>query len=64
MVIAAGAFAGRLAADAGHRLPLRSERGYHLMLPTLATTLHRPVYCMDGLRPGTHGARAAADQRR
>ncbi|MEZ5904857.1 MAG: FAD-dependent oxidoreductase [Geminicoccaceae bacterium] len=65
VVIAAGAFAGRLAADAGHRLPLRSERGYHLMLPTLATTLHRPVYCMDPgfvLAPMAHGLQA--DQRR
>lgn len=47
VVVAAGAFAGRLAADAGHRLPLIAERGYHLMLPTLATPLRRPIYCMD-----------------
>ncbi len=60
VVIAAGAFAGRLAADAGHHLPLQSERGYHLMLPTLASPLHRPVYCMDPgfvLAPMAHGVR-------
>jgi D-amino-acid dehydrogenase len=60
VVIAAGAFAGRLAAAAGHRLPLQAERGYHLMLPTLASPLHRPVYCMDPgfvLAPMAHGLR-------
>ena len=60
VVIAAGAFAGRLAEAAGHRLPMIAERGYHLMLPALAMPLGRPVYCMDPgfvLAPMTHGLR-------
>jgi D-amino-acid dehydrogenase len=65
VVIAAGAFSADLAAAAGHRVPLETERGYHLMLP-LATDaagrplLGRPVYCMDPgfvLAPMDHGLR-------
>lgn len=39
IIIAAGAFSKKLAAEAGHRVPLDTERGYHAMLPHLETPL-------------------------
>ena len=65
VVIAAGAFSAELAAAAGHKVPLETERGYHLMLPLGAAAdgrplLGRPVYCMDPgflLAPMDHGLR-------
>jgi len=65
VVIAAGAFSADLAAAAGHRVPLETERGYHLMLPKLVAAdgrslLGRPIYCMDPgfvLAPMDHGLR-------
>jgi D-amino-acid dehydrogenase len=65
VVITAGAFSADLAAAAGHRVPLESERGYHLMLPGSSTAgagplLARPVLCMDPgflLAPMDHGLR-------
>ncbi|MFO1037943.1 MAG: FAD-binding oxidoreductase [Geminicoccaceae bacterium] len=47
-VLATGAMGRRLVADAGLRLPLEAERGYHLMLPHPEPTLRRPVYSIDG----------------
>ena len=65
VVIAAGAFSAELAAAAGHKVPLETERGYHLMLPHGTSAdgrplLGRPVYCMDPgfvLAPMDHGLR-------
>ena len=39
VVIAAGAFSARFAREAGVRVPLISERGYHIMLPRAETGL-------------------------
>lgn len=39
LVIAAGAFSGSMARELGIRVPLESERGYHVMLPNAATPL-------------------------
>lgn len=44
VIVAAGAWSGRLAAQVGHRLPLDTERGYHAMLPKgTEALLSRPV---------------------
>ncbi|MDX8450469.1 NAD(P)/FAD-dependent oxidoreductase [Mesorhizobium captivum] len=47
VVIAAGARSRPLAAQAGDRIPLDTERGYHLEFPTTATLLNRPVCPVD-----------------
>ncbi|TPI85260.1 FAD-dependent oxidoreductase [Mesorhizobium sp. B2-8-9] len=47
VVIAAGARSGPLAAQAGDRIPLDTERGYHLEFPTTAPLLNRPVCPVD-----------------
>src|SRR5262249_632257 len=47
LVIAAGAWSHRLAAQLGTRVPLEAERGYHLMLPRPGITLHRPLVDRD-----------------
>ena len=47
VVLAAGAFSRRLASDAGDRVPLDAERGYHVMLKHPDTTLRRPIYCVE-----------------
>ncbi len=60
VVLAAGAFSGRLAARAGASVPLEAERGYHVMLAHPETTLRRPVYTIEGgfvLAPMEHGLR-------
>ena len=46
-VIAAGAFSRPLAAQAGDRIPLETERGYHLEFPTDVPLLTRPVCPVD-----------------
>ncbi|RWG84853.1 FAD-dependent oxidoreductase [Mesorhizobium sp.] len=46
-VIAAGAFSRPLAAQAGDRIPLETERGYHLEFPTETPLLTRPVCPVD-----------------
>ena len=46
-VIAAGARSRALAAQAGDRVPLDTERGYHLEFPTAAPLLNRPVCPVD-----------------
>ncbi len=60
VVLAAGAFSKELAAQAGLRLPLEAERGYHVMLPHPEPTLSRPVYSVEHaflLAPMEHGIR-------
>ncbi|MDX8441313.1 NAD(P)/FAD-dependent oxidoreductase [Mesorhizobium australafricanum] len=47
VVIAAGAHSRALAAQAGDRIPLDTERGYHLEFPTAAPLLNRPVCPVD-----------------
>jgi D-amino-acid dehydrogenase len=47
VVIAAGAFSRPLAAQAGDRIPLETERGYHLEFPVEAPLLTRPVCPVD-----------------
>ncbi|MDX8499697.1 FAD-dependent oxidoreductase [Mesorhizobium sp. VK4C] len=47
VVIAAGARSRALAAQAGDRIPLDTERGYHLEFPTAAPLLNRPVCPVD-----------------
>lgn len=46
-VIAAGARSRALAAQAGDRIPLETERGYHLEFSTDAPLLNRPVCPVD-----------------
>ncbi|UCI19187.1 FAD-binding oxidoreductase [Mesorhizobium sp. B2-1-8] len=46
-VIAAGAWSRALATQAGDRIPLDTERGYHLEFPTAAPLLNRPVCPVD-----------------
>ena len=43
IVIAAGAWSHRLTAQLGDRVPLESERGYHMVLPHAGATTRRPV---------------------
>lgn len=78
MVLAAGAWSGRLAAQLGYRVPLESEGGYHVMLPEPAVNLGISVLACerkviftpmaDGLRitgiAEFAGLDAAADYRR
>ena len=62
LVIAMGAFSKRWAAIAGARLPLDTERGYHLMLPRPGVELRTPLLVGDhrfGITPMTHGVRLA-----
>ena len=59
-VLCAGAWSRRLAAQLGVRVPLDTERGYHLMLPQPEPTLRRPVLIADHyfvLAPMTEGLR-------
>lgn len=60
VVLAAGAFSRTLAAWAGIRVPLDTERGYHVMLSHPEPTLSRPVYPVEDafvLAPMEHGLR-------
>lgn len=47
IVIAAGAFSKKLAAEAGHRVPLDTERGYHAMLPHLDNPLSCAIQSLE-----------------
>jgi D-amino-acid dehydrogenase len=47
VVVAAGAHSRPLAAQAGDKVPLETERGYHLEFPTDAPLLSRPVCPVD-----------------
>ncbi len=43
LVVACGARSGRLAADAGFRVPLEAERGYHMQVAGIDSGLERPI---------------------
>jgi glycine/D-amino acid oxidase-like deaminating enzyme len=62
IVVAAGAYSPRLLAPLGIRVPLETERGYHVMLPTpnvsLTTTISNKSRSF-GVTPMEHGLRVA-----
>ncbi|MBY6188541.1 FAD-dependent oxidoreductase [Marinobacter hydrocarbonoclasticus] len=61
VIVCAGAFSRPLAEQAGHKVPLDTERGYHLMLPA-HSGLSRPVASADRsfiITPMTQGTRLA-----
>lgn len=47
VVVAAGAWSARLLAPLGIRVPLETQRGYHVMLPDAGIALGRPVVPAD-----------------
>ncbi|MCH7487233.1 MAG: FAD-binding oxidoreductase [Proteobacteria bacterium] len=47
VVLAAGAWSGRLVAQLGYRVPLESEGGYHVMLPEPGVNLRIPVLACE-----------------
>jgi D-amino-acid dehydrogenase len=55
-VIAAGAWSGALAAAAGDRVPLETERGYHAVIETPDVAPSHPVMPSDGKMSITHMA--------
>ena len=60
LVIAAGAWSGRLIGRLGLRVPLAAERGYHLMAPGGRVRLNGPVTLSDRnvvITPMEHGIR-------
>lgn len=62
LVVAAGAWSGRLLAPLGLSLPLEAERGYHAMLPDPSLSLPMPISVRSrgvGLAPMAEGLRAA-----
>ena len=62
VVLAAGAWSARLLAPLGIKVPLESQRGYHVMLPAAGIRLQRPVVPADRkafISPMEHGLRVA-----
>ena len=62
VVVAAGAWSTRLLGPLAARIPLDTERGYHVMFPGAASLLNRPVAPVDGgffMTPMEGGLRAA-----
>jgi D-amino-acid dehydrogenase len=62
IVVAAGAWSGMLAAKLGHRVPLETQRGYHVMLADPSVALRRNVGWVEGkfiATPMEHGLRIA-----
>ena len=60
VVIATGAFAKELAAKVAKPVPIDTERGYHVMLPTPEHNLKSSIYSLDYgfvLAPLRHGVR-------
>jgi D-amino-acid dehydrogenase len=47
VVLAAGAWSARLLAPLGIKVPLETQRGYHVMLPDAGISLQRPVVPAD-----------------
>ncbi|MFI4987653.1 MAG: NAD(P)/FAD-dependent oxidoreductase [Alphaproteobacteria bacterium] len=48
LVIAAGAWSGKLAKPLGSRVPLETERGYHTTLPRPNVTVNRMLHSAEG----------------
>ncbi|TPM40509.1 FAD-binding oxidoreductase [Mesorhizobium sp. B2-3-4] len=62
VVVAAGAWSNRLLEPLGATLPLETERGYHLMLPSPSIELPMPLQMKNrgfALSPMEHGLRLA-----
>ena len=62
VVIACGAWSKNLVAGIGHTIPLETERGYHLMLPTPTVEVTRPVTSFERsfvMTPMENGLRLA-----
>ena len=62
VVVASGAWSTRLLGRLGERIPLDTERGYHVVFPEAASLLGRPVAPVDGgffMTPMEGGLRAA-----
>jgi glycine/D-amino acid oxidase-like deaminating enzyme len=62
VVLAAGAWSARLLAPLGIKVPLETQRGYHVMLPDAGIALQRPVVPADRkafLSPMEEGLRIA-----
>jgi len=47
VVVAAGAWSARLLAPLGYRIPLETQRGYHVNLPSSGLSLSRPITPAD-----------------
>jgi D-amino-acid dehydrogenase len=47
VVVAAGAWSAKLLAPLGYRIPLETQRGYHVNLPNSGITIRRPVVPAD-----------------
>ena len=62
VVVAGGAWSGKLARGLGDRIPLNTERGYHVMYPSAGSLLRSPV-CYPGhgfyMTPMADGLRCA-----
>jgi D-amino-acid dehydrogenase len=62
VIICAGIGSKHLAARAGDRIPLESERGYHVEIDEPAVTVRHPAVLSDGkmvVTPTAHGLRVA-----
>ncbi len=62
VVLAAGMWSAALLRPLGYRIPLESQRGYHVMIPDAGVTLERPVVASDRkafLSPMEAGLRVA-----
>jgi D-amino-acid dehydrogenase len=62
VVVACGAWSKELASQVGHKVPLETERGYHLMLPKPSVEVTRPVTSFERsfvMTPMQNGLRLA-----
>jgi D-amino-acid dehydrogenase len=62
IVVAAGAWSKALTRQLGHKVPLDTERGYHVMLPEPGVMPRLPIYSGDNsfaVTPLEHGLRFA-----
>jgi len=62
VVLAAGAFSTKIKGSGAERLPLETERGYHVMFDDAANLVTRPILAVDSgvcVSPINGGIRAA-----